>query len=122
MPRKLCFIAPASEVSPWRPGRRNEQKKPTAMPPTVISSGMIRCSKSIKVAAIKPATFIDFEHLIIPDEITVGGMAVGFFCSFLLPGLQGETSLAGAMKQSFLGIAVGAGLIYAIVRGGKLVF
>ena len=85
-------------------------------------SGWLALVYAIFLAGLIAATFIDFEHLIIPDEITVGGMAVGFFCSFLLPGLQGETSLAGAMKQSFLGIAVGAGLIYAIVRGGKLVF
>jgi leader peptidase (prepilin peptidase) / N-methyltransferase len=68
------------------------------------------------------ATFTDFEHIIIPDEITIGGMVVGFFCSFLLPSLQRESSLTGAMAQSLLGIAVGAGVIYAIVRGGKLVF
>src|SRR5438552_6602010 len=74
------------------------------------------------LAGLIAATFIDFEHFIIPDEITLGGMAVGFICSFLLPRLQGETSLSAAMKQSFLGIAVGAGLIYAILRLGKLLF
>jgi leader peptidase (prepilin peptidase)/N-methyltransferase len=66
------------------------------------------------------ATFIDVEHLIIPDEITVGGMVVGFVCSFILPALQGQTSVPGAMKRSLLGMAVGAGVIYAIARAGKL--
>ena len=37
------------------------------------------------LAGLIVATFIDFEHLIIPDEITVGGMVAGFVCSFLLP-------------------------------------
>jgi leader peptidase (prepilin peptidase)/N-methyltransferase len=60
------------------------------------------------------------EHLIIPDEITIGGMAVGFLCSFILPELQGQSSVSGAMKRSLLGIVVGAGIIYAIVRAGKL--
>ena len=38
------------------------------------------------------ATFIDVEHLIIPDEITIGGMVAGFICCFFLPALQGQTS------------------------------
>lgn len=68
------------------------------------------------------ATFIDFEHFIIPDEITIGGAVVGFLCSFVLPALHGETSLTEGMKQSVLGILMGAGLIYAILRLGKLMF
>jgi leader peptidase (prepilin peptidase) / N-methyltransferase len=74
------------------------------------------------LAGLIVATFIDFEYLIIPDEITIGGMVVGFVCSFFLPALQGQTSLAGAMKFSLLGMGLGAGLIYGIVRVGKLVF
>src|SRR5438105_6387029 len=76
----------------------------------------------IFVGGLIVATFIDFEHFIIPDEITLGGIVVGFLLSFLLPALQGERSLQGGMKQSALGIAVGAGLIYAILRLGKLLF
>ncbi len=68
------------------------------------------------------ATFIDFEHFIIPDEITIGGMFAGFICSFLVPRLQGTEALTSALKQSLLGMAVGAGLIYFILRMGKLMF
>src|SRR6266853_5185216 len=74
------------------------------------------------LAGLIVATFIDFEHFIIPDEITIGGMVAGFICSFLVPGLHGAMSLTGAMRESLLGIAVGAGLIYLILRLGKLVF
>jgi len=74
------------------------------------------------LAGLIAATFIDFEHFIIPDEITIGGMVVGFVCSFFFPALHGEQSLTGGMKQSGLGIAVGAGLIYFILRLGKLLF
>jgi leader peptidase (prepilin peptidase) / N-methyltransferase len=77
---------------------------------------------AIVLAGLIAATFIDFEHMIIPDEITVGGMVLGFACSFLLPSLHGEVSPAGGLRQSLLGIAVGGGIIYLIVRGGKLVF
>jgi leader peptidase (prepilin peptidase) / N-methyltransferase len=74
------------------------------------------------LAGLIVATFIDFEHFIIPDEITIGGIVVGCLCSFLVPGLQSATSLAGALKQSLIGMAIGAGLIYAILRAGKLIF
>lgn len=74
------------------------------------------------LAGLVAATFIDFEHLIIPDEITIGGMVAGFLCSFLLPQMHGAISPSDSLKQSLLGILCGGGLIYLIVRGGKLVF
>jgi leader peptidase (prepilin peptidase)/N-methyltransferase len=76
----------------------------------------------IFLAGLIAATFIDFEHFIIPDQITFGGIVVGFFCSFFLPLMYGEISPMAGMKRSALGIAVGAGLIYAILRLGKLLF
>jgi leader peptidase (prepilin peptidase) / N-methyltransferase len=68
------------------------------------------------------ATFTDFEHIMIPDQITVGGMVAGFFCSLILPSLHGEVNVGASLRQSALGIVFGAGIIYAISRGGKLVF
>jgi leader peptidase (prepilin peptidase)/N-methyltransferase len=77
---------------------------------------------SLLLAGLVVATFIDFEHFIIPDEITIGGMIAGFVCSFFVPSLQATASLPTSMKRSLLGMAVGAGLIYGILRLGKLVF
>src|SRR4051812_43177123 len=74
------------------------------------------------LAGLIAATFIDFEHFIIPDEITIGGIVAGFICSFLVPALHGESSLAPALRQSLIGTATGAGLIYFILRMGKLLF
>jgi leader peptidase (prepilin peptidase)/N-methyltransferase len=74
------------------------------------------------LAGLITATFIDFEHYIIPDEITIGGLAVGYLCSFFVPALQRETTLAGAMQASLLGMAAGAGVIYLVLRAGKLAF
>ena len=68
------------------------------------------------------ATFIDFEHYIIPDEITLGGIALGFVCSFLVPALHQVRTSAPALEQCFKGIVVGAGLIYGILRLGKLLY
>jgi len=68
------------------------------------------------------ATFIDFEHFIIPDEITFGGMVAGFLCSIAVPALQGTDQRLLAGGRSFLGILVGAGTLYMILRLGKLLF
>lgn len=77
---------------------------------------------ALLLAGLIVATFIDFEHFIIPDEITLGGAVMGFLCSLLLPALHGESTRTGGMKGCILGILVGAGSIYAIVRLGKLMF
>jgi len=68
------------------------------------------------------ATFIDFEHFIIPDEITIGGAMVGFVLSFLLPSLHYQTSMVAGLMSGLLGILVGGGLVYGILRLGKLMF
>lgn len=68
------------------------------------------------------ATFIDFEHFIIPDEITLGGILAGVICSFAVPSLHHVVNISQSLAQSFLGLAVGGGLIYAVLRGGKLLF
>jgi leader peptidase (prepilin peptidase) / N-methyltransferase len=77
---------------------------------------------AVFLSGLIAATFIDFEHFIIPDEITFGGMAVGFAASILLPSLQGANTLGVGMWRSFIGAVVGAATIYAILRLGKLLF
>ncbi len=76
----------------------------------------------VVLAGFIVATFIDFEHFIIPDEITLGGTAVGFVTSFLVPALHATTDRKLALERSFVGILVGAGMVYAILRLGKLLF
>jgi leader peptidase (prepilin peptidase)/N-methyltransferase len=77
---------------------------------------------AVFLAGLIAATFIDFEHFIIPDEITFGGMAVGLTASFFLPSLHNATALSIGLWRSFLGAIVGAAAIYAILRMGKLLF
>lgn len=74
------------------------------------------------LAGFIAASFIDFEHFIIPDEITIGGMVVGFVCSLVVPVLHRTDNHAIALKESAIGIAVGGGLVYGILRLGKLFF
>jgi len=76
----------------------------------------------IFVGGLIVATFIDFEHFIIPDEVTLGGIIVGFVCSALVPALHRSATAVQSLRDSFFGIVVGGGLIYLILRVGKLLF
>lgn len=51
-----------------------------------------------------PITFIDLDHRIIPDELSLGGLAAGILLSFL-PG--------GDWKGSLLGGLLGGGILYS---------
>ena len=68
------------------------------------------------------ATLIDIEHFIIPDEITIGGIAVGFLFSAAVPQLHHAATRPEAMRGSVWGIIVGGGIVYLILRGGKMAF
>ncbi len=68
------------------------------------------------------ATFVDLEHRIIPDQISVGGMLVGLIFSFLLPQLHGTSSHLFALGRSLLGILIGGGSIYAMGMLGDFLF
>jgi leader peptidase (prepilin peptidase) / N-methyltransferase len=83
----------------------------------------------ILIAGLIAATFIDFEHFIIPDEITIGGMVAGLILAFFVPashmtfpGFRPCQTPGPAMRDSVVGMVVGAGLVYGILRLGKLLF
>ncbi|MDD5238100.1 MAG: prepilin peptidase [Candidatus Omnitrophica bacterium] len=59
------------------------------------------------------ATFVDIKHRIIPDEISVGGMIIGFILvSIKGINLQPLSFNFKPMLNSFLGIIAGGGIIY----------
>ncbi len=76
----------------------------------------------VLAALLVTATFIDFDHYIIPDQITVGGTVAGLLFSALLPVLhQTDSHTAGAL-WSVLGAATGFFSLWAVVELGKLAF
>ncbi len=87
------------------------------------SSGGVAVVYCVVLAGFIVASFIDLEHFIIPDEITLGGVVAGVFASALVPALHGVGLGAGeGMRQSFIGAVVGGGLVYGVVLLGKLMF
>ncbi len=89
----------------------------------------------LAAAGLILGTFVDFEHLIIPDRVTIGGMVVGLIVSALVPALHGEATfltnsrffpalppLPWALIKSAIGVAVGFGILWAIALAGRLWF
>ncbi len=68
------------------------------------------------------ATFIDFEHYIIPDEITMGGMVVGVILSGIVLKMHEAAKISEGVFFSLFGVIVGAGIVYFVLRLGKLLF
>ena len=60
-------------------------------------------------SALVVITFIDLEHQIIPDEISLSGIIIGFLFSFFLPGQTWINSL--------LGILLGGGFLLLVAYG-----
>jgi leader peptidase (prepilin peptidase)/N-methyltransferase len=85
-------------------------------------SSLLALAYCLILAGFIVATFVDFEHYIIPDEITIGGMVAGALCSMAVPALQGTQSPAEGLMRSLIGMAVGAGIVYLVLRAGKLLF
>ncbi len=64
-------------------------------------------------ASLLVITFIDIDHRIIPDIISLPGIPIGFALSFLLPQIS--------WMESLLGILVGGGILFAIAWGYQLI-
>ena len=71
--------------------------------------------------ALVMATFIDFDHLILPDRVTLGGMVAGPVLSFAFPALQGQAERLPALLQSLAGLALGYGILWIVATAGRLV-
>jgi leader peptidase (prepilin peptidase)/N-methyltransferase len=76
----------------------------------------------IFVSLVIAATFIDFEHFIIPDQITIGGAIVGIVASVLVPQLMSTDSRVAALIRSALAAALGYIILWIVLEGGKIAF
>ena len=67
-------------------------------------------------------TFIDFEFMILPDRLTVGGMIAGPILSLLVPSMQGQVTAYAGFCASVSGLAIGAVFLWLVAMFGTLVF
>jgi leader peptidase (prepilin peptidase)/N-methyltransferase len=80
----------------------------------------ILAAQLVLLSLLITATFIDLEHLIIPDEITLGGVAAGMLFSTLWPPLHATDLWWRGLLNSFLGAAAGYGLLWSVAEAGRL--
>ena len=74
------------------------------------------------VSLVIVATFIDFEHFIIPDQVTIGGTIAGLIASVGVPELMNTDSRVAALVRSALGAALGYLALLIVLEAGKLAF
>jgi len=67
-------------------------------------------------------TFIDFEFMILPDRLTVGGMIAGPLLSLLAPSLHGQATAYAGFCASLSGLATGAIFLWLVATLGTLAF
>src|SRR5205814_2272372 len=76
----------------------------------------------IFVSLVVVATFVDFEHFIIPDEITIGGTIIGVVLSALVPALHGADTHLDAVVRSVLAAGLGYITLLLVLEAGKIAF
>ena len=91
-------------------------------PPTVALLGMGF------IAFLICATFIDLDHMIIPDRFSMGGMLLALVASICVPELHAvEASIPllariHAGLESLMGALIGAGLVYWVAALAERLF
>lgn len=90
-------------------------------PPLVALCGMVFC------AILICATFIDFDHMIIPDRFTIGGAVAGVILAFFVPGLHGfesEIALVDSLRSALaaiIGLLIGSAVVLWIALLAEIV-
>jgi leader peptidase (prepilin peptidase)/N-methyltransferase len=76
----------------------------------------------IFVSFLIAGTFIDFEHFIIPDRVTIGGTIAGFVGSLTVPALMDTNSRLAAGIRSVLAATLGYVVLLIVLEAGKIAF
>lgn len=68
------------------------------------------------------ASFIDLEHYIIPDQLTIGLTIIGLAVSLLIPELHNVGSVTRSFWEAILGMVTGAGSLLLVSWFGRQLF
>ena len=74
------------------------------------------------VSLLLVGIFIDLEHFIIPDEVTIGGTIAGLLASFLVPALMSTEGRWTALLTSALSALLGYAILWIVLEAGKKAF
>ena len=67
-------------------------------------------------------SFVDCDHLIIPDRVSYGGWVAGLLLSPLVPALHDRLTAWTGFREAVIGLAVGGGLLLLVSVIGRLIF
>lgn len=73
----------------------------------------------VAISGLIFGSVVDLDHLILPDRVTLGGIASGLVLSALVPSLHGELVWSVALARSAVGALAGAGILYAVAVAGR---
>jgi len=76
---------------------------------------------SLLILALILASFIDWEHYLIPDLVVYPGIVLGLLFNLIFPELAFSNDSLYALKESFLGVLVGGGFLYLTALAGEIV-
>ena len=86
------------------------------------ASLLLVCAYSTLASLLLVATFVDLEHFIIPDEVSLGGVALGLIWSTVVPSMHAEASVLGGGIAGLIGAVSGYGILWLVVEGGRMAF
>ena len=75
----------------------------------------------LAAAGLVLGAFVDLDHMIIPDRVTLGGIAIGVVASALVPSLHAQATWVGGLTAALVGIAVSGGLLWAVALLGEAI-
>lgn len=95
-----------------------------------VVQGLVLAAYLALASALVAASWIDFRHRLIPDEISIGGAIVALVFIALVPAALAEDAHLASVRDphwaalggAALGAAVGAITIWAVGEVGKLMF
>jgi len=94
----------------------------------LMHSPVVAIIGMLYIAFLICSTFIDLDHMIIPDRFSIGGMVIGVVISICFPvlhGIEGGIPILQNIQSgviAIIGALIGAGLVYWIAVLGEIVF
>lgn len=76
----------------------------------------------VVVTGLIIGTFIDFDFMIIPDQITLGGIFAGLLISIIFPSLHGVVRHFDGFRAAFIGMLIGGMILWLVGELGRVAF